>query len=187
MTSNSSEGGMPELLPCPFCSRSGIADYGNDHDDDFHIFCGSCKSRTRGFNAISKAIIAWNTRADLASAQPAAVQQEAEKITGRSKRLAAISACGNRNEIAHIMSQQLFGSDKEYPVCLDWVDGIIQSAPQPPQAASGREIRLKKLLTDIRGIVEDAGLYHDTDETTVQRFKKELVEIDLFLDGEKNE
>lgn len=49
-------------------------------------------------------------------------------IRGRTARLDAISKCENRNEIARLMSREMFGDEINYVFCLDWVDGIQRAA-----------------------------------------------------------
>jgi len=62
-------------------------------------------------------------------------------IKGRSARLKAIEAAGNRNDIAHLMSQEFYGTDAYYPSMLDWVDGIQRAAISAAKPEIGRPVR----------------------------------------------
>lgn len=73
---------MPELKPCPFCSNGGVPDLwaGDWAETDYGVTCKQCevtvdpsglvpvdKLRAEGKSDEEIAIIAWNTRADLAN------------------------------------------------------------------------------------------------------------------------
>ena len=60
---------------------------------------------------------------------PEVIDRDQRTIRGRSVRLDAIAKCTDRNAIARLMGQEIYGcSEKYYPFLLDWVDGIQDAA-----------------------------------------------------------
>ena len=57
---------MDELKPCPFCGsdRIEIDDLGYQETPCWFVACNNCGAEISGFLYLSRAIEAWNRRAD---------------------------------------------------------------------------------------------------------------------------